>query len=529
MSIPLDIVRDAMLERIDVGHVSHRFLAGKVNFSTLMPMRAIPFRMVCLLGMNDGDYPRTRKPADFDLMSRAGLFRPGDRSRREDDRYLFLEALLSARDRFYLSWVGKSIRNDDDQPTSVLVGQLRDHVAAGWRLDGASGTSDDSQPQDAGERLLHALTTRHPLQPFSASYFAGHDELFTYAHEWRQVHQTSSRGQQRPRLDPWPLDGSFEAATLGRFLKQPVRYFTEQRLGARLDAEAETLSEEEPFSIGALEKWQIDDELLGDLVRAADPAACHEVLERAGRRLRLSGRLPVGRIGQQAFHAAVESVHPIAENWARVMREWPGTCDYQPVRFEVADGGGEALVLELEQWLPELRQREDGHVAVVDATATRLLESNSSPRWEKLVNRWPLHLVANAAGWPTHTLVAHAGGVFEWHPMSPENASDALKRLIEHWQAGLRQPLPVACATAGKYLAAKRSGQDRDQARSRVVSAYDSGYTAGEVDREPALKRWYPDFQSFWEAGPDDDFDAWAERLYGPAIDHWRAGAGDTP
>ncbi|WP_163011001.1 exodeoxyribonuclease V subunit gamma, partial [Pseudomonas viridiflava] len=82
-------------------------------------------------GMNDGDYPRAQPPLDFDLMG--SDYRPGDRSRREDDRYLLLEALLSARTQLYISWVGRSIRDNSERPASVLIGQLRDHLASGWR------------------------------------------------------------------------------------------------------------------------------------------------------------------------------------------------------------------------------------------------------------------------------------------------------------------------------------------------------------------------------------------------------------
>jgi len=85
-----------------------------------MPMRAIPFRVVCLLGMNDGDYPRQQTPADFDLMAQPGQALPGDRSRREDDRYLFLEALLSARDTLHVSWVGRSVRDNTVLPPSAV-------------------------------------------------------------------------------------------------------------------------------------------------------------------------------------------------------------------------------------------------------------------------------------------------------------------------------------------------------------------------------------------------------------------------
>ncbi|HSC80869.1 MAG TPA: exodeoxyribonuclease V subunit gamma, partial [Chitinolyticbacter sp.] len=154
--LPLTVVREAWLSGLDAGGLSQRFLAGAVNCCTLMPMRAIPFKVVCLLGMNDGDYPRIQPPLDFDLMARD--YRPGDRSRRDDDRYLLLEALLSARDALYISWVGRSARDNSERAASVLVGQLRDHLASGWT-------------HAAGHDLLAALTTEHPLQPFSPRYF----------------------------------------------------------------------------------------------------------------------------------------------------------------------------------------------------------------------------------------------------------------------------------------------------------------------------------------------------------------------
>ena len=91
------MAREAWLAGVDEPGLGRRFRAGGVTFCTLLPMRAIPFEVVCLLGMNDGDYPRRGLRSDFDLMARPGQQRPGDRSRRDDDRQLMLEALLSAR------------------------------------------------------------------------------------------------------------------------------------------------------------------------------------------------------------------------------------------------------------------------------------------------------------------------------------------------------------------------------------------------------------------------------------------------
>jgi exodeoxyribonuclease V gamma subunit len=87
-TLPLDVVREHWLAQIEEGGLHQRFFGGGVQFGTLMPMRSIPFKAICLLGMNDGDYPRQQSARDFDLMGTS--WRAGDRSRREDDRYLVL-------------------------------------------------------------------------------------------------------------------------------------------------------------------------------------------------------------------------------------------------------------------------------------------------------------------------------------------------------------------------------------------------------------------------------------------------------
>ncbi|HCB15066.1 MAG TPA: exodeoxyribonuclease V subunit gamma, partial [Gammaproteobacteria bacterium] len=121
----------------------------------MVPMRSIPFAIVCLMGMNDDAYPRPHRPVGFDLM--ADRFQRGDRSRRQDDRYLFLETLLSARRCLYLSYAGQNIRDNSVLPPSVLISELLDVVDRGFQ------TAD-------GNRASTQLVTRHPLQAFSRRY-----------------------------------------------------------------------------------------------------------------------------------------------------------------------------------------------------------------------------------------------------------------------------------------------------------------------------------------------------------------------
>jgi exodeoxyribonuclease V gamma subunit len=148
--------------------------------------------VVCLLGMNDGDFPRRAQQSDFDLLALPGMARPGDRSRRDDDRYLMLEALLAARDKLYVSWVGRNVRDNSEQPASVLVSQLRDYLRLGL----------GPRPRRAHHRARAAAV----LAPLFRE-----GGLLTYAGEWRSAHgaERSAGEDPTPALPPYELDPDY--------------------------------------------------------------------------------------------------------------------------------------------------------------------------------------------------------------------------------------------------------------------------------------------------------------------------------
>ncbi|MFM7101089.1 MAG: exodeoxyribonuclease V subunit gamma, partial [Verrucomicrobiota bacterium] len=159
---------------LDEEHHGAGFLRGGVTFCALKPMRSIPARVICLLGMDDGAFPRRREPAGFDLI--AARPQPGDASREADDRYLFLETLISARDRLYLSYVGQSERDNSPRPPSVVVSELLDCLV----------DSEASSPAEA-LRVREGLERRHHLQAFHPAYFRGDDRLFSHSVENHQA------------------------------------------------------------------------------------------------------------------------------------------------------------------------------------------------------------------------------------------------------------------------------------------------------------------------------------------------------
>lgn len=475
--IPVDVVREAWLGQLDDGGLSKRFLAGAVSFGTLMPMRAIPFRLVCLLGMNDGAYPRARPPMDFDLMARPGAWRPGDRSRREDDRYLFLEALLSARDALHIGWVGRSARDNAERAPSVLVGQLRDYLAAAWR---------DAE----GGKLLHRLTVEHPLQPFSPAYFrAGDDRLFTYANEWRHVHDGAA-ATAGDSLPPWSADRPIGLATLRRFLRHPVREFFQARLGVRFelpDVASETL---EPFALDGLDRYTMTDSVLRAALRETQSSGM--AITAATARLQRSGMLPMGGFAGPVRRELEEGAAAVYGRYVAERRRWPVEAEKYEVRLAIEG-------IRIEDWLAGLRANADGVLAALLVSPSGVLDAEGHPLAHRVVMPWVDHLVAQAAGFAVETRYIGPDGTIVMEPMERDVAVDALGMLLRAWRTGMSRPLPVAMKTALAWIAA--GDEEAAEAAARRAYAPADEFTRGEVDGDAYLARAWPDFDAMLAAG----------------------------
>ncbi|MDE1169203.1 MAG: exodeoxyribonuclease V subunit gamma [Pseudomonas sp.] len=503
--LPLTVVREAWLSGLDEGRLSQRFLAGAVNFCTLMPMRAIPFKVVCLLGMNDGDYPRAQPPLDFDLMG--SDYRPGDRSRREDDRYLLLEAVLSARDQLYVSWVGRSIRDNSERPASVLIGQLRDHLASGWRLAGAA----EEAGHDAGEQLVHALSLEHPLQPFSARYFhQGSGGLFSFAREWQLLHEPQPMPASATALQPYEQEEPLSLTQLQDFLRHPVRHFFSQRLKVFFESAEAPLADEEPFTLDALQRYGLSESLL--VAAMANPQASDSALQRQAIKLQGSGLLPMAGFGECLQQELIEPLPDLLERYQQLLILWPTpVTTAMPINFQYQG-------LTLDGWIGGLHQRGDGGLLSVTAIANAIGGARTR-KWHRLTRSWVTHLAACAAGMPLTTAVVASDDTLVLAALSPEKAHEALGNLLLAWQSGMRQPLPVAVKTAFAWL-----GQpDPVKAEAAARKAYegDGQTTDGERRESTALARQFPDFDALVDS---EEFEGWCDALYRPMFEAaWRS------
>ncbi len=283
-TLPVEVVRHQCARALAARQPVGRLFSGGVTFSTLSAMRGVPFPVICVLGLDDGRFPANPPRAGFDLM--AGEHRAGDRSQRLDDRYLFLETLLCARQTLYLSYVGQDIRDNTPLPPSVLVSELIDYLDAGFA-------------PDDGSRLRDRLPLRHPLQPFSRRYFRGEPGLFSYSGALCRA-AASAEGRRSPpppffegALEPLIAPATeIELDRLRRFIRHPARYLLRERLGISLHREGALLENREPFDLDLRERERL-------VQRLVDGALAGEPVERLLAEARAAGAIPHGAAGER--------------------------------------------------------------------------------------------------------------------------------------------------------------------------------------------------------------------------------------
>jgi exodeoxyribonuclease V gamma subunit len=283
------------------------FLSRGVTFCEMLPMRSIPFRVVALVGMDNGAFPRQDRPPGFDRI--ADDPRPGDRSLRDEDRYLFLEAVLSARDCFYVSYVGRSIVDNSDIPPSVLVSELIDTLENRY-----------APPDGAGADIETLLVEKHPLQPFSPTYFEAGETAsgrmpFSFSLENRDALEARESFRLRERdsasADPASLVAPFLSAPLpppsggGRhvtlhdlkkFFRGPAEYFLKERIRIHFGRDGESSEDFEPFAVDWLDKYLLGEALSGRLLDGGS-------IDRLEAAVRAGGVLPPGDPGKIAWDA----------------------------------------------------------------------------------------------------------------------------------------------------------------------------------------------------------------------------------
>jgi exodeoxyribonuclease V gamma subunit len=459
-ALPLAVLRAALARAFDTparGGVP----TGTLSFSNIAALRGVPFEVVCLLGLNDGEFPGRARSAEFDLLALQP--RRGDRQRRDDQRGLFLDLMLAARQRLHLSCVGRSIRDNAVLSPSVLVDELLDALVPAV----CEAPHDAAALAAARARLV----VEHPLQAFAAAAFRNDADprqrsfRSDFAAALSSARTAAPVPAWRTRLDhaeaadetddgaadddddprafeppaapffrqplPLPADAP-RALTLGqlqRFLRNPCRALLQSRLGLVLRSDDDELLDDEPLVADGAARRALANRLLPALLAGAGPAAV--------RGLALAGvERPGGTFGRQWLDAELAGLHAFV---AALQRAADGPL--QPVHAAT-------LVCDLdgERW------RLDA--AFADLRAGGLLRH----RYAELsavdrLDAWLQHLVLCASAppgvAPATTWVARDGVLRLRAPADPLALLAALLRL---YRRGLQQPLAFFPRSAWAYV-----------------------------------------------------------------------------
>jgi exodeoxyribonuclease V gamma subunit len=529
-SVPLAVARSAWLEALKTPRLEQRFRAGGVTFCTLMPMRAIPFKAVCLLGMNDGDYPRRSPRTDFDLMGLPGMARPGDRSRRDDDRQLMLEALLSARQLLYVSWSGRSVRDNSEQPPSVLVSQLRDEIDLLW-----------------GKDTARRLTTVHPLQPFGRAYFEEGSGLQTYAREWRAaqtlppVGAVSDRDEVPdlpPRSETAPTRAVVGAATpprslvflpppesaqgvpvitllqLARFLRKPVCAFFRERLQVHLDDDRSALHDEELFGLGGLDLYQLIDHELQHVPAELNADTLPAHVQQVVQRLRQAGALPLAGVGMLEAQKLSARLQAMLGAALREREAYPHAAERVLLDLTHAE-------VALQDAVGDVLTGEGGHLCL-HLRANDLASFKTQKPFayaDKLIDIWLLSLAAAAMDQPLRCVVVGRNAVLRVPEQAPQVAREQLTTLLATWAEGMRWPLPLPPGVALQWL------KDPENLNALADAYEGSEFKSGEKGKDPALARTYPTVQDLLNT---HEFERLAQTVYAP-LKAWAEQIGIEP
>jgi len=446
MPVNREEFRHILEQRFACQGMEHGYLSQGITFCSMLPMRSIPFKLIYLLGMNDRDFPRRKTRSSFDLMARHP--RPGDRAMHLDDRYVFLETLVSARHCLHLSYVGQDLQDNSAKPPSVCLIELRNYLARRF----ACGTETP-------------FTVQHRLQPFAPDYFTQDSpDLFSYSDEHLRAARVLVRDEapEVPAFISQPVTMRGQTALsldeFASFFRNPSRAFIEQTLGMYLLPAIENDEDSESFELRGLDRYHLGNQLTKALLAGGSSRSLRETV-------RATGILPHGTPGDVAFERIAADV----DRFAVVLHSQRSPGDHVPHDLETdIDGTRLSARLQLSTALPRLVFARYATVGAHD-----------------YIRSWLAHLLLCTASEHTSSVETRLVGratdgtcqVLHYAPQT--DTRGILARLLSLYREGLAEPLPLFPETSFAFASARVAGESADTAYLKAMRPW-----AGDYNRD---------------------------------------------
>ncbi len=446
-SVNIEVIKAYLSHSMEAGISSFGFISGGVTFCAMLPMRSIPFKVICLVGMHNEAYPRQRKVVGFDIVAKN--HKRGDRSLRDEDRYLFLESLISARTSFYISYIGQGLQDNSEIPPCVLVSELTDYCMQAFQME--------------GKDLFDHMVTKHPLQAFSPAYFRGNEKLISYSRDifYASKRAIRQRAPQRPFLGkglstPSSEWRSVDLNRLSVFLSNPARFLLRERLGIYLERDDSRIKETEPLCLDGLEKYVIEQLILD---KGFEGHQREEILSY----IQATGKLPPGKPGECSYERMDSDILAFIDTF----RALAGEYRREPVEKIFKFDAFELNATVNEVYGGRLIRFRYGRLRSIDHLST-----------------WLLHLALNARTESARSSIL-IGREDTWEYKPHEDAETTLKGLIELFWKGLVRPLkffPDSSLVYAEDMLEK--AMQNDKALSRAHSRWEGSEFSLPGERE---------------------------------------------
>ena len=369
------------------------FASSGITFCSLIPMRSIPFKVVAMLGMNFDKFPRKDNPVSFNLMEKER--RKGDRNIKGNDKHLFLETLVSAKENLYISYVGQSAKDNTTIPPSALVDELIDYIQ--------TGGGDDVT-------VRNVLVKKHPLHGFSRQYNQQDERLFTYLN-------TGNTGIENiidvtKEIEPIKFD-EISLDAMIRFFKNPFKGYYNNVLKIYYKDEDVLLDENEIFELAPLQQWALKQPLL--LMDDDETSSLKDKLVK-------TGQLPLKNMADVTLDNIVSDIADVKEIFTACIGEDEATSE--PIEIKLAN-------TTIKGNLPDIYGNK------------MLVISFSSGECKYLLEAYIKYIAARAAGLTVnlHYISAKKNGEYIAAQLTQEDALSRLEELVDLYKQGHKEIL----------------------------------------------------------------------------------------
>ncbi|MDI9335853.1 MAG: exodeoxyribonuclease V subunit gamma [Gammaproteobacteria bacterium] len=463
---------------------------GKLQFSDIGLMRGIPCKILCMLGMNEQVFPHLTPPSDIDLIALSGMPKLGDRSHLEDDRELMLLALLSARQKWYLSWSGNNEIDDSPSLPSILVQRLQDEIQLIW-----------------GNQALPSFIQKHPLQAFSLKYFDATYPNFTFSKEWQGLHKPQSNSTSWPKNSARPETpiGNLppvNMTSLYEFWRDPIKAYVQTHWHAGFTKPPKVYELNESMAINPLQEFHLFNELFATILYHEERLQPRDAIDSLWRNWQINQSLPVGAAGQHGLAICKEKFF----NWYHDWQTWRS----QNTRLDLPRAKLEYVFQDIKL---VLNLPWSGlHLKNVDTTqycwltAQSLNEKKPSSTLYKLFPYWLEMLFFAALGYPQAGVVISPGQklTLPIPPLAP------LKDILSFWRQGQTQIMPLPIRTAVQGALATLG----DHSNQTVMDTYEgTNFTEGEKLKLLGFGRFY---ERLADLQQDPLYAEGIEKIYNP-------------